>query len=406
MKSSRPIHSLLSHIAIFALLFAASTNAFAQAQASFDAELARAQQLIQANKLPEALPILEKLYAAKPDHPALLEMLAYSLSVSAVPEKDKDKRKKMLIRARQLAERAKRAGNNSQLVEAMIDQIPADGNLPEMTPRTPAEEAMMEGEAAFVRGEMERALEHYERAAKLNPKMYEAPLFIGDVYFKMGKIDKAGESYARAIAINPDLDTAYRYWGNVLMEAGKLKEAKEKLIEAVVAQPYIRAPWEFLAKWGERSNVELGHPRVEPSGSMSVEKDNTTIAIDPKSAGKADGSGLWMLYHTRRSQWIKEKFAKEFPGEKEYRHSLREEADALGLVANLAAESLKDGRLKEKDLDVSIANLLRIHKAGLLEAFILLARADDGIARDYPEYRKTNRDRLRQYMNEFVTAPR
>jgi tetratricopeptide (TPR) repeat protein len=264
----------------------------------------------------------------------------------------------------------------------------------------------MEGEAAFVRGEMERALEHYERAAKLNPKMYEAPLFTGDVYFKMGKIDKAGESYARAIAINPDLDTAYRYWGNVLMEAGKLKEAREKLIEAVVAQPYIRAPWEFLAKWGERSKVELGHPRVEIAGSMSAEKDATTIAIDPKSAGKADGSGLWMLYHTRRSQWIKEKFAREFPGEKEYRHSLREEADALGLVANLATESLKDGRLKEKDLDVSIANLLRIHKAGLLEAFILLARADDGIARDYPEYRKTNRDRLRQYLNEFVTAPR
>jgi hypothetical protein len=33
---------------------------------------------------------------------------------------------------------------------------------------------------------------------------------------------------------------------------------------------------------------------------------------------------------------------------------------------------------------------------------VLLARADEGIARDYAGYRQTNRDKLRQYIREQV----
>jgi hypothetical protein len=60
--------------------------------------------------------------------------------------------------------------------------------------------------------------------------------------------------------------------------------------------------------------------------------------------------------------------------------------------------------MKEKDLDTSMANLLKVHNAGLLEAYVLLAKPDAGIANDYAEYRKNNRDKLRRYMNEYVTA--
>jgi hypothetical protein len=122
------------------------------------------------------------------------------------------------------------------------------------------------------------------------------------------------------------------------------------------------------------------------------------------SIGKNDGSAMWMVYHATRSQWIKEKFAKEFPNEKDYRHSLREEAEALGLVAKIISESVKNGKMQEKNLDMSIANLLKVHNAGLLEAYALLAKPDAGIANDYAEYRKNNRDKLRRYMNEYVTA--
>jgi hypothetical protein len=78
----------------------------------------------------------------------------------------------------------------------------------------------------------------------------------------------------------------------------------------------------------------------------------------------------------------------------------------LETVVATIEEALKKGDLKESDLQISIANLLKVHRAGLLEAFILLAMADEGISQDYEEYRKQNRDKLRRYLNEFVTNNR
>jgi hypothetical protein len=65
---------------------------------------------------------------------------------------------------------------------------------------------------------------------------------------------------------------------------------------------------------------------------------------------------------------------------------------------------VKNGKMREKDLEPAIANLLKVHNAGLLEAYVLLAKPDAGIARDYIEYRKNNRDKLRRYLNEYVTS--
>ena len=69
-------------------------------------------------------------------------------------------------------------------------------------------------------------------------------------------------------------------------------------------------------------------------------------------------------------------------------------------------EAVKQRQKENKitNLDLSLANLVKISDQGLLEAFILYALVDDGIAQDYMEYRKTNRDKLRRYMVEYVTV--
>ena len=48
--------------------------------------------------------------------------------------------------------------------------------------------------------------------------------------------------------------------------------------------------------------------------------------------------------------------------------------------------------------------LVQFEEAGLLEAYVLFARTDEGIARDYVEYRKANRDKLRRYLTEYVAS--
>jgi hypothetical protein len=57
---------------------------------------------------------------------------------------------------------------------------------------------------------------------------------------------------------------------------------------------------------------------------------------------------------------------------------------------------------KVKTLSPSLQKLKKLNDEGLLEAYILLARADDGIAQDYPNYLKANRDKLRRYMLVYV----
>jgi tetratricopeptide (TPR) repeat protein len=409
MKNRRSVlNALLCFAALSILLLSGSARTFAQDNVDYEAELNRALELVKAYKMPEAVPILEKLHSAKPDDMVVLESLALAISAIATAEKDPEKRKKEFLRARALAERAKQLGDNSERIQLLLEYIPPDGNMPTLTgmeKRSPAEEALMEGEAAFAKGDMERAIEHYERALKLEPKLYDAPLFIGDAYHKLGKNDKAYESYARAVAIDPDRDTAYRYWGNVLMRENNLKDAKVKMIEGVIANPYTRLTWQFLANWGERSGTQLSHPRIDIPTSSVQKKDDKDISIVVNPSDKVDVMAIWLIYSAARAAWMSgTKFSEAFPSEKQYRHSLREESDALRLAVESVEIQLKDGKLKESSLDVSIANLLKLHRDGLLEVYVLLVKADEGIARDYSEYRKNNRDKLRRYLNEYVTA--
>src|SRR5262245_4341314 len=101
MKNRRPVlNALLRFVALSALLFSDPAQTFAQDNPDYEAEFKRALELVRANKMPEARPILEKLHGAKPDDAVVLELLAYSISVTAAVEKDAGMRKKELLRAR------------------------------------------------------------------------------------------------------------------------------------------------------------------------------------------------------------------------------------------------------------------------------------------------------------------
>jgi hypothetical protein len=63
-----------------------------------------------------------------------------------------------------------------------------------------------------------------------------------------------------------------------------------------------------------------------------------------------------------------------------------------------AVENQKD----QSSLDPSLLILRKLDKEGLLEAFILLAMPDEGIANDFAEYRRTNVENLRRYVKQYV----
>src|SRR5262245_40579550 len=157
--------------------------------------------------------------------------------------------------------------------------------------------------------------------------------------------------------------------------------------------------------WAQRNQIALSHPRIDIPTSTVQNKDDPTISIFVNPSEKKDGTDAWMIYSIGRAAWMAgAKFSEAFPNEKKYRHSLREESESLRVTAESVESQLKDGKLKESSLDMSIANLLKLHREGLIEAYVLLAMADEGIIQDYVEYRKNNRDKLRRYMNDYVAA--
>jgi tetratricopeptide (TPR) repeat protein len=264
-----------------------------------------------------------------------------------------------------------------------------------------ADALMKEGEAYFAAAEWDKARAAYESAFKLDPKLYEAPLFIGDIYFHKREMDKAGEWYAKAIAIDPNRETAYRYWSDAYLRIGKMTEARDKAVEAILAEPYNRMSYRGLIQWADKNNVKLSHPKIEvPADVSSSKPGQVNITLDPKLLeGKADGSTAWVVYSITRANWRTKKFAKKFRKETTYRHTLAEEAEALSMVV----KSVKADK-NIKQLEPSLAALLKLKQEKLLEAYILLARADEGIAQDYEQYRKKNRQKLIAYITQVMTG--
>lgn len=227
------------------------------------------------------------------------------------------------------------------------------------------------------------------------------------MYFKKGDHEQADKWFARAVEIDPNRETAYRYWGDDLVAQGHASAAKEQFIGAVVADPYNQRPWMGLSQWAKSQKMMLGHPRIiSPNQIEDNGKNQTNITIDPSTlqgSAKKDGTDAWFSYTLFRAVWHGDKFKKEFPAEKEYRHSLPEEVDGLQGVVNQVKEGLKKKEIKQ--LNPALASLVKISDEGLLEAYVLISRPDKGISLDYPAYRDAHREKIRKYISEWIIYP-
>lgn len=375
-----------------------------QAQTDGTAELKRqASGLLKENKYTEALPLLERIAAAEPNDGETQFYLAFALLGQAHNTKDGATRKALRVRARQAFVKAKSLNFSEPKLDALILSLPEDGSdAPGFTSNSEANHLMDEGEALFSQGKSEEALKKYQAALQLDPKLYHAALFCGDIYLQKADYANAEIWYQKAIAIDPNKETAYRYSATPLMKQRKTDEARDRYIEAFIVEPYNRFARGGLIQWAQATQTSLAHPDIAiPTDVTFDEKGDAKINLDAGAllGGKDDGSFAWISYGATRSTWRKEKFAKTFPNEKTYRHSLAEEADALRSVISVATADKKD-----KKLSPSLTRLKKLDEEGLLESYILLARPDDGIAQDHAAYLKQNRDKLRRYMVQYVVT--
>jgi tetratricopeptide (TPR) repeat protein len=393
----------VARLLLLALLVAGCGALFAQTQPTDDPETAKlrrqALQLYRDGRFVDAMPMLEKLSGINPSDFVVKEHWAYCILEYSKTLTNTQERKAARRQARALGLEAKKLGDEGELLQALLS-IPEDGSDLKFSERADVDEAMKAAEASRAKGNLDDAKKGYLHVLELDPKNYDATVYVGDVYFTERAFNSAGEWFDKAIKLDPDKETAYRYWGDALGESGKNGEAREKYINAVIAEPYTRPPWTALRRWTDRTNQPFNAILLQNKSNAKGAADKAVKLEEQPLKGNAEEAG-WNAYEKVREEWKNQKFKRQFPNEPAYRRTLKEEAEALdAMVAVLApdAASLK----KAEKLDSSLLALIQIDHEGLLEPFVLLNRADPEIAKDYPAYRADHRDKLYQYMDKYV----
>jgi tetratricopeptide (TPR) repeat protein len=367
---------------------------------AYQAKQEKATELFAQGKRLEALPLLEELVKANPRDDAMLVALAASLVDHAATLPDQEAAGKERLRARDLLDRAWELGNSSPLalnLSELLRRLPVSGAI-KFSDKPRVEELMRAGEAAFSRRDFAEAVKNYMKALELEPTHYAAALFIGNAYHKQNQFAEGAAWYERAIQLDPNVETAYRYYADMLAMEGDMARARRMLIQAAVAEPYNRMVWRELRAWANLNGTHVNEVYIAvPPAPEDLPTANTS----------ADVARVWEAYRKARADWQSGgSFAQRFPGDREQRHSLAEESEALGAAAD-ALEKLKaDGKIDElATRDQSLGLLLKLRQAGLIEAYVLFSLGDSGIARDYGPYRTKNRNKLEEYMDKFVVPP-
>lgn len=367
-----------------------------------DNEAAKANELYGEGKKVDALPLYEDLAKTYPDEMLYQDRLAGCLGAAAMQTNDAAQVKALRTRQRDAARRAVQLGDKVNYIQDMANIDPGAANI--VAPGSPAEALMQEGERAFTAGDFQTAVTKYAAAAEADPHLYVAALYAGDAAYSQHNLPTAAQWFAKAIAIDPNRETAYRYWGDAIIRYGNdPAAAQQKFIDAIVAEPYNKYAWQGLQQWAVRQKAVLMSPKIERPAAPQVDAKNpntTNITIDAGTLDekKNPGGFAWMMYPMVRATYRGDTFKKDFPDEKEYRHTLKEEDAALSVVAT----TIEEKKVHKDKLDENLRNLLEVYDAGMLDCWILINGADAGIAQDYPAYRDAHRQLLHDYMVRFV----
>jgi tetratricopeptide (TPR) repeat protein len=365
--------------------------------------------LLDQDKYLEALPVLEKIIALDPKDAQSHFFYGFVLFAKAKNTKDKNEVPQIYINARKAFIKAKNLGLQEKSLDAFIESIPEDGIIAgQFSKNIEAEDTMNEAESAFTKGKIDEALALYQKALKLDPTIYQAALFSGDMYMRKDDFANAEVWYQKAISINPNIETAYRYSATPLMKQKKYDQARDRYIEAYIVEPFNRFSAIGLGQWAEATGNTLGHPRIDIPASVGKSENGNnkiTLGVGDKTD---DGSFAWTMYGLSRAAWqsgktgLSDKFKGTYPKETVYRHSLAEEFEALKMVVITLKARMSEKDNPVKKLHPQLEMLIKIYDSGLLEPYILLANADEGIAQDYEKYLANNREKLRQYVLKYA----
>lgn len=383
----------------FVLLFLASHTITAQSDDDKAREIiVKALTLYQQQRYAEALPYMEILVEAMADSAEFRFAYGMCLLGKSKQISNTEEAKQLSAKALVQFQKAKELGSTNPQTDTFIailsGKAVSSAASPAYSTNKDADKLMVEGENYFAQSKYDEAIKKFEKALSIDPKIYQAAVSGGDCYTARGDWGNAEKWYQKAIAIDPNRETAYRYSATPLMKQDKYDLARERYIEAFITEPYNNMARRGITQWADVTGARLGHPKLDIP-KLSFDPNGKAIT-DPVIDTSDAAARPWTAYVATRESWRKDKFAKTFPKETEYRHSMQEEAEALRSVIKAAENA--------KTTNANVQLLAKMESEGVLEAFILMALPDKGIATDHPEFLKNNRAKLRQYVAGYVIS--
>ena len=134
-------------------------------------------------------------------------------------------------------------------------------------------------------GEHEKAVDHLERAVRLQPEAGAFHTNLGVVYEKSGHSGKAVSSYRRALELDPESAGANNYLANALKAQGKLEEAAQYCRTAIRLNPA------FAEAHNNLGSVLMAQGRID----KAVTSYRKAIEVGPEHAGAHNNLGLALM---------------------------------------------------------------------------------------------------------------
>jgi tetratricopeptide (TPR) repeat protein len=330
--------------------------------------------LYNTGKRAEAAAMFEEIVKAGTADKTVYEMLGYYVLANSASLSDPKKRKSERARARVFFDKAVSLGSRSEQTRALADGIPKDGGEDGRYSGNRDVDALMRiAETAYAVQDYKTARDNYYKILAVEADNYKAALYVGDTYWRSTSVDSAYFWFAHAAEINPNQETAYRWWSGLLLDNLRYNQARDQAVEAVVAEPYNLVAHVSLTAWAKKTSTEIAVPRVELKNDAKRAYDSVR-KVWKGDGGKKPG----------------QPFVSAYPAELTYRHSLAEEHAALTAALGVGGD------------DPGAQLLKKLSDTETLDAHVLVAMTDAGIAKDYPNYRRNHRSELRKFWLEFV----
>ncbi len=142
-------------------------------------------------------------------------------------------------------------------------------------------------------GRLTDAINHFTKAAEINPKFELAHLNLGVALSRQGKIDEAIRSYTRALQVKPDYVVAYNNLGNALYRQGKYQKAISNYLQATQIDPNYEEAYNgigaVLIRLGEIEKAVVFFKKalkINPGFESAQNNLNNTLAALENRNGK------------------------------------------------------------------------------------------------------------------------